>query len=262
MKAIIKQDFLRRRSGALISSLVLLLINALVIIANIIAKNNPGIIIYNESGATHYSSSGFWAFLDFITPVVMMIDTLGVFFWTLEQGASNIGKDLKSDVGYLYKMVPKSGWNILGGKLILGLAEFTFYAIQAWIYLVIITNVTKSTGFMINGEPLYGIESFLPPFILVVGALVQFITGATLLGFVSIAATAFLKNRRFRGVLVTIAIFALAIFIGRVIAGSISGMNPETIKDSAGWITYGIEMGFSCVFFVLSCILWEKKVSV
>ena len=42
MKAVIKQDFLRRRSGVLISSLVLFLLNAFLIIMTLIAnKSNP-----------------------------------------------------------------------------------------------------------------------------------------------------------------------------------------------------------------------------
>ena len=277
MKAVIKQDFLRRRSGVLISSLVLFLLNAFVIILTLIAnKSKPGMMgevvtQLETSGSVHISATGIWAFLEFVTPVVVMIDTLGVFFWSLEQGASNIGKDLRSDVSYLYKMVPRSGWNILGGKLILGLAEFLFYAIQSFIYLLILERVSSSgsSGMFVftwnDSRTAYMMKSFFPAFTVVFSVVMQFVLGATLLDFASITGTAFFKNRRFRGPLVAVGIFALAIFIGRVIARVLSNFTfKEMTYDFLYmiWIALLIEFIFSAIFYVLSCILWEKKVSV
>ena len=277
MKAVIKQDFLRRRSGVLISSLVLFLLNAFLIIMTLISnKSQPGLMAeavtqLKATGSVHISSSGMWAFLEFITPVIVLIDTVGVFFWSLEQGASNIGKDLRSDVGYLYKMVPRSSWNILGGKLILGLAEFLFYAIQSFIYLLILERVSSSvtTGMFVftwnNSSTAYMMKKFFPAFTVVFSVVMQFILGATLLGFASITGTAFFKNRRFRGPLVAVGIFALAIFIGRVIARVLSNFTFEEMTYDflyMIWIALLIEFVFSAIFYVLSCILWEKKVSV
>ena len=274
MKAVIKQDFLRRRSGVLISSLVLFLLNAFVIILTLIAnKSKPGMMgevvtQLETSGSVHISATGIWAFLEFVTPVVVMIDTLGVFFWSLEQGASNIGKDLRSDVSYLYKMVPRSGWNILGGKLILGLAEFLFYAIQSFIYLLILERVSSgsSSGIFVitwnDSRTDFMIKNFFPTFTIVVAVMMQFVLGATLVGLASITGTAFFKNRRFRGPLVVVGIFALAILVGRVAGNVFSWFEFETMRLTVIWLGLLIEFIFSAVFYVLSCILWEKKVSV
>ncbi len=274
MKAVIKQDFLRRRSGVLISSLVLFLLNAFLIIMTLIAnKSNPKMMAdvvtqLEESGSVHITSYGIWTFLEFITPIIVLIDTFGIFFWSLEQGASNIGKDLKSDVGYLYKMVPRSSWVLLCGKLILGLAEFLFYAIQSFIYLMILERVSNSGSYKIMHLTLWlnntstTIDGIYTVFTLVVATLTQFITGATLLGFASIFGTAFFKNRRFRGPLVAVGIFALAILIGRVISLVFWNIGEENLRESYVWIALFIELGFSAAFYVLSCLLWDKKVSV
>ena len=274
MKAVIKQDFLRRRSGVLISSLVLFLLNAFLIIMTLIAnKSQPGMMgevvtQLETSGSVHISATGIWAFLEFITPVVVLIDTLGIFFWSIEQGASNIGKDLRSDVGYLYKMVPRSGWNLLGGKLILGLAEFLFYAVQSFIYLLILEKVSSgsSSGLFVftwNDEvTAASMHGFFPALTLVAAVVTQFILGATLVGFASITGTAFFKNRRFRGSFVTIGIFALAILVGRVNVLFFTKIGIEDITQRTIWLGLMIELLFSAIFYVLSCILWEKKVSV
>ena len=277
MKAVIKQDFLRRRSGVLISSLVLFLLNTFLIIMTLISnKSQPGMMgevvtQLETSGSVHISATGIWAFLEFITPVVVLIDTLGIFFWSIEQGASNIGKDLRSDVGYLYKMVPRSGWVLVCGKLILGLAEFLFYAVQSFIYLLILERVSSSvtTGMFVftwnNSSTAYMMKKFFPAFTVVFSVVMQFILGATLLGFASITGTAFFKNRRFRGPLVAVGIFALAIFIGRVIARVLSNFTFEEMTYDflyMIWIALLIEFIFSAIFYVLSCILWDKKVSV
>lgn len=274
MKAVIKQDFLRRRSGVLISSLVLFLLNAFLIIMTLISKNSKpdlmaqAVTQLETTGSVHISVTGIWAFLEFITPVIVMIDTVGVFFWSLEQGASNIGKDLKSDVGYLYKMVPRSGWNLLGGKLILGLAEFLFYAIQSFIYLLIFERIssTTSSGIAVftwnNSSTAYMMNGFFQIFTIVSSVVMQFIIGATLLGFASICGTAFFKNRRFRGPLVAVGIFALAIFIGRVITRVYTRIGLQDMTPGLIWVGLLIEFVFSAIFYVLSCILWEKKVSV
>lgn len=274
MKAVIKQDFLRRRSGVLISSLVLFLLNAFLIIMTLIAnKSNPKMMAdvvtqLEESGSVHITSYGIWTFLEFITPIIVLIDTFGIFFWSLEQGASNIGKDLKSDVGYLYKMVPRSGWNLLGGKLILGLAEFLFYAVQSFIYLLILEKVSSgsSSGIFVftwNDEvTAASMHGIFPALTLVAAVVTQFILGATLVGFASITGTAFFKNRRFRGSFVTIGIFALAILVGRVNVLFFTKIGIEDITQRTIWLGLLIELVFSAIFYVLSCILWEKKVSV
>jgi hypothetical protein len=274
MKAVIKQDFLRRRSGVLISSLVLFLLNAFLIIMTLIAnKANPNMMAnvvtqLETTGSVTISSSGMWSFLEFITPVIVMIDTFGVFFWSVQQGASNIGKDLRSDVGYLYKMVPRSGWVLLCGKLILGLAEFLFYAVQSFIYLLILDWVSGSNTYHIIHFTLTfnnvntTMDGVFLVLTLVATAVTQFITCATLLDFASITGTAFFKNRRFRGPLVAVGIFALAILIGRVIAVVFTHIGEHNLKDSSLWIALFIELVFSAIFYVLSCILWEKKVSV
>ncbi|MBO4705172.1 MAG: hypothetical protein J5647_05480 [Spirochaetaceae bacterium] len=274
MKAVIKQDFLRRRSGVLISSLVLFLLNAFLIIMTLIAnKSKPGLMadVVNQletTGSVHVSQTGLWSFLEIITPIIVLIDTFGVFFWSLEQGASNIGKDLRSDVGYLYKMVPRSGWSLLGGKLILGLAEFLFYAIQSFIYLLILDRVSSidSSGMFVftwnDVRMAFIMNNFSTLLTIVAAVMMQFILGATLVGFASITGTAFFKNRRFRGPLVAVGIFALVILVGRVTGNVFSSVEFETMRLIVIWLGLLIEFAFSAVFYVLSCILWEKKVSV
>jgi len=281
MKAVIKQDFLRRRSGVLISSLVLFLLNISVIIAIVIAGRSTGSteisqVYSTQDGITVTTTSGLKTFVDIAIPIILMVDTIGVFIWALDQGAYNIGKDLKGDVGYLYKMVPRSGWNLLGGKLIVGTAEFLIYAIQSYIYILLIQNVlnadsvTDSMQFNwnINGVILNTHTNlFTTSLFLLFVAVVQFVLGATLLSFASITGTAFLKNRRFTKPIVAVGIFALAIFVGRVTARILMllenglPMNVTQVLNLV-WVGLFIELVFGAAFYVLTCILWEKKVSV
>lgn len=281
MKAVIKQDFLRRRSGVLISSLVLFLLNITVIIAIFIARNGAASstisqVITTEDGISITTTSGIRTFLEIAMPIIFMIDTVGVFVWALDQGAYNIGKDLKGDVGYLYKMVPRSGWNLLGGKLIVGTAEFLIYAIQSYIYMRLIgyvyESVISNTGtifWTINGvSGNTNVNLFTDSLFLIFIAVVQFVLGSTLVSFASVTGTAFLKNRRFTKPIVAVVIFALAMFVGRITTKIINSMSGNFSIYNEGlvyeliWLGLLVELGFSAVFYVLSCILWEKKVSV
>ena len=286
MKAVIKQDFLRRRSGVLISSLVLFLINITMIITILIARNGTGSssisqIITTEEGITVTTRSGIRTFIEIAMPIVFMIDTVGIFIWALDQGAYNIGKDLRGDVGYLYKMVPRSGWNLLGGKLIIGSSEFLIYAIQSLIYMLLIGRAFDGSSFSSSLEFNWNLNGMMVNtntrlftncvFVILI-ALVQFVLGATLVSCVSIAGAAFLKNRRFTKAIVAIGIFALASLVGRITAkilialsGDYAGGAYMTSGISISgiiWIGLLIELVFSAAFYVLTCILWEKKVSV
>ncbi|MBO4507914.1 MAG: hypothetical protein J5747_04685 [Spirochaetaceae bacterium] len=281
MKAVIKQDFLRRRSGVLISSLVLFLLNITVIIAIFIARNGAASstisqVITTEDGISITTTSGIRTFLEIAMPIIFMIDTVGVFVWALDQGAYNIGKDLKGDVGYLYKMVPRSGWNLLGGKLIVGTAEFLIYAIQSYIYMRLIgyvyESVISNTGtifWTINGvSGNTNVNLFTDSLFLIFIAVVQFVLGSTLVSFASVTGTAFLKNRRFTKPIVAVGIFALAMFVGRITTKIINSMSGNFNIYNEGlvyeliWLGLLVELVFSAIFYVLTCILWEKKVSV
>ena len=281
MKAVIKQDFLRRRSGVLISSLVLFLLNITVIIAIFIARNGAASstisqVITTEDGISITTTSGIRTFLEIAMPIIFMIDTVGVFVWALDQGAYNIGKDLKGDVGYLYKMVPRSGWNLLGGKLIVGTAEFLIYAIQSYIYMRLIgyvyESVISNTGtifWTINGvSGNTNVNLFTDSLFFIFIAVVQFVLGSTLVSFASVTGTAFLKNRRFTKPIVAVGIFALAMFVGRITTKIINSMSGNFSIYNEGlvyeliWLGLLVELVFSAIFYVLSCILWEKKVSV
>ena len=271
MKAVIKQDFLRRRSGVLISSLVLFLINITLIVAAWMSDKGGG--------------AGLQTFIEIAMPIVCMIDTLGIFIWALDQGAYNIGKDLRGDVGYVYKMVPRSGWNLLGGKLIVGLAEFLIYAIQSYIYIRIIAHIFSSDPsgasdsfdlvWTFNGassDVAGEAKFFLNPLFIIFAAGMQFVLGATLVSFCAIMGNAFLKNRRFTKAIVAVGIFALATLVGRITAriliaisgGYTGGSFTMSGMSISGMICIGllIELAFSALFYVLTCILWEKKVSV
>lgn len=276
MNSILRQEWKSRTNSILITQAVLFAINLIGIIS----------MLFNQP--QRYSTPTMW----FI--IAVSLDSLIVFL-PLITGSGNIGKVLFKDSSYLLLSIPRNGFQILGGKIIIGVAECIIYLIPAIIYVVIFmvqmliidnTGISfgaakdiavlldlvfiKNTGFIITG------------FILAIVCLAIF---SILISTASIFIRSFLKTKRFATVLTIVAFFfmvdipsRIGLYINRFLplnidfSVTVTTMNynqfgqphyfTESMPITISLLPIIIWVVFAVAYFIVSSILLEKKVEV
>jgi hypothetical protein len=191
MKEIIKYQ-LKDRKG------FILLILSVFGILNLIAF---AIEFYAVMSGTNIQSfdSMIWVVLAIATTAI----TTGVMFFLC--GSGHVDSLLYKDTSYLMLTIPRTGWQILGGRFIAGMIEFAIYIASASVLAVVHVVIVAFTGSIVpeNAFKLIGAffeQVFIVNFPAVIQILLLALLVYALIGmmitFAVVASRSFLKSKR------------------------------------------------------------------
>lgn len=248
MLAVLRQEWIRRRFSILRTALLILFINVAFLI----------VLHMTSDGKASFDAG----FMSLISSMVMFFDAAGILLIALCFSAGNMKYILKSDVGYLMKMIPVTSWELVGGKLLLGVGEMLVYATAAFLGLSLLTNLAPPTiylgesGFWNMAADVSGLnmEALLKGLLIYA---VLYISVMSVFNFARTLVAAFWKNRKFENLLSFIVIVTLVSLETRFsysLNAAISGMDAYVIGNA----NLGIFLGFAAVFYVCTSLLWDE----
>lgn len=173
------------------------------------------------SGSNTGSAGGFWLVLGTLAAIFVPL----AHFFTA--GSGHMHEILYRNINYLVLSVPRSGAQILGGRMIAGLIEFVAYAILGIIlltlnYSLVAVASLRAAQDMSLIEALGLLLKNLDPRLLtdlgvttVLGLAYFFLIGSVF-SFATIASSTLVKNRRVAGILTFIGAIFLFVQIGRL----------------------------------------------
>lgn len=272
MKSVIKQEWKMRSRSILWASGVLLLLNVIMYICN-------GVVMVNPTSKTRFMA-------DMFMSIAMTVDTFGVLIYTLCAGAGNMRSMLFSDTGYLMMSLPKNSFVLIAGKMLTGLFEFLIYCVHFCVYVLILLAQTSGTSFTdvetsesgviisnaIAGNGFWGrlgtilkdvFTEHLPECLNFVGmVIVCFVLLEIVYNCAITVYTSFCKNRRFTKLLLLVILFLMIWLAGKVTSNVIGAANFDIFDNFTRlWLPIGIFSVFGAVYYVITCLLYEKKVS-
>lgn len=244
------------------------------------------------SGSSTGSAGGFWLVLGTLASIFIPL----AHYFTA--GSGHMHEILYRNINYLVLSVPRSGAQILGGRMIAGLIEFLAYAILA-IALLSVNFSLIAVASLRSAQSMSFFEAFgllmqnFDPRILreisIAGALglAYFFLIGSVFSFATIASSALVKNRRIAGILTFIGAIFLFVQIGRLgdwlnstvpafkplvfnmtdlnVDGmhtgiSVSGIMPPTIQIRL--VTLTLLLAVAAGLFFLTSRLIDRKVEV
>lgn len=173
--------------------------------------------------------------LAFWIPVAMAVTWITAIVMFFMCSSGHVNELLFKDTSYLMLTVPRRGWQILGGRLVAGLAEFLMYALPVFVIMsvhaaaVTVYATEGKTGFFAAMAFVYrdGIGSNLLSILkLLLLGLSIFVSTGVLIMFAGVAARSFVKTKK------------LAIAIGIVLFITISNWSTKLgswMTDTLGW---------------------------
>ena len=150
-------------------------------------------------------------------------------------GSGHVNDLLWRNTSYLMLTIPRRGWEILGGRLIAGLAEFLAIAVPAFVMMsmhlafVAAYSSRDDLGFWGFLSQIYGrifVANPAPTALALLLALCVFVTAGIALTFAAIASRAFVRNRG----LATAATVAIFIFVSH----RVSDLGVK-LSERLGW---------------------------
>lgn len=191
--------------------------------------------------------------------------TIGLFLWALFKGSGYVGDLIFKDTGYLMKTVPVSSWSLIGGKMVIGLLEFFVYCVL-WTVYVFIVGLSIDVDFYNVFEviSLSEVRKNLLDFFNLAGCVLVFFIICQ--AVVNCAITIFYsvcRHSKWSGLLMGIFVYLFIWFTIKLFGIFVNFINFDFFRDAAElWIPMGILFLISVVYYVVTCILYEKKISV
>ena len=200
--------------------------------------------------------------------VTMLAGTIGVFFAVLTKGSGSMEDILFKDTAILMKTIPVSSWTLIGGKLLIGLFEFLLYSFLFILFVLVVCllNHAKIWADLVALE-IY-ILDYIPEILtLLSGIIIGFLVLQCAINFILILFKMFAQNHRFRKILLGLVLSILFIissyFVGYVMGTYFKIVDFDFQENFLLlWIPLGIYTIFGILFYVISCILYEKKVNI
>lgn len=270
MKSVIKEEWLLRYKSILFGVLILAAVNIATIIAN-------GIAIANSGGRATLVS-------EILIVATIMLDTMGIFFWALIRGAGNMEPMLKKDISYMMKLIPKRSYEIIGGKVLVGLFEFIIYcAVVAFFTLILLAqaNIMEDHALVISDSIVatsMNPQGFFANYIYLIKViftevfwdcinfaayvLIGFVLFQIFVNFISTIYYSFCRNAKFKVVLLVVFAMFVGWFTVRIATTFLDIAHITQFNEiSSLWIPYGIFSVIGVGYFILTCYLYNRKVS-
>lgn len=191
----------------------------------------------------------------------MIIGTFGAFFVALIRGSGSVTDILFRDTGTLMKTIPVSSWKLIGGKMIVGLLEFLIYGVLFLIFALVFSLIELQE---IPFEIKVALKDFIPE-LLTLGCsfIIGFFISQSVINFAQTLFATFGKKTRWGKFIIGFLIYLGIYFIFRIIGSFLDVINFEVLTDILDiWIPLGIFTVVGTLFYVGTCILYEKKVNI
>ncbi|MBO5482865.1 MAG: hypothetical protein J5978_06045 [Spirochaetaceae bacterium] len=191
----------------------------------------------------------------------MIIGTFGAFFVALIRGSGSVTDILFRDTGTLMKTIPVSSWKLIGGKMIVGLLEFLIYGVLFLIFALIFSLFELQE---IPFEIKVALKDFIPELVtLGCSFVIGFFVSQSVINFAQTLFATFGKKTRWGKFIIGFLIYLGIYYIFRIIGSFLDVINFEVLTDIMDiWIPLGIFTVVGALFFVGTCILYEKKVNI
>ena len=191
----------------------------------------------------------------------MLIGTFGAFFVALIKGSGSMTDILFKDTGTLMKTIPVSSWALIGGKMIVGLVEFLVYGLLFLVYGLCFCLFEFQT---IPVDIKNAIKDYIPE-ILTLGCMfvLGFLMSQSVIKFAETVFATFARKTRWGKFLIGLVIYLGIYWIFRVVGAFIDVIDFNYITDIMElWIPMLIFSVVGIIFYVVTCILYEKKVNI
>ncbi len=258
MKAILRQEWQGRKKiigiWSLIQGVVAVLSIALCLIA-------PHVSLQMEAVAE------IW------TGIVFCFFFLGLPLYTLLRGAGSLEYWTK-DGGYLDLLLPVSPYKLIGGKMIIGLAEFFVYFIPACLYSSVLVPAVS----LLDPDNVSGFAEMVPSLYrvvfvdqlsfsvnLVFAIVVIFLVAQAVFNCAVVLYLSFIKWKRGATLEIFILILIACYIMIKATAftAEISGFNYEVLDSWKNFWRVSLVSGvFGVLYYLLTCFLIRHKVEV
>lgn len=259
MKAVIRQQWKARYKTALLICAVISLVSLSVIISG------QGGRLF-ENGSTVL---GYWLSIAFTVVYI------GVPIYCLTSVITTIKSMVFKDTKYLMLTVPKKSWQLIGGRLLVILAEFVFYAV-IMLFWISILFASDSGGFMSFNNQVYTsavsgffgrfvdlyhivfVEHFaktiqIIPMVLIFATFIMMVFSFSLTLFASI-----IRHKQFPRILSLILVYIIFDLTVRLMTQIFFGYEMNSV--SSIWAPTAIIALLSGILFAGTCILFEKRI--
>lgn len=201
MKNIIKYQLLDRWQTYKILGGVMIALNVATMLV---------ILLLPEMGTRDSALNGsFWIVLSYMVTVIL---PMVIFFMA---SCGHIYELLYRNTGYLVLSVPRTGAEILGGRMIAGLVEFLAYAVPSFLLLYLNTSIIafkQNHSLLKNGE-LFLSFNFLELLKVAGVGIVYFAIIGSVISFAAIASASIIKKRNVAKIL---SFFAAIFILGQI----------------------------------------------
>ncbi|MEE0999478.1 MAG: hypothetical protein UIH41_07445 [Treponemataceae bacterium] len=247
MLSVIKQEFFIHKKNILIMSILLV---GLYVGSGIFTWLNK---VFTSENLVDISALWF--------SFTMLIGTFGAFFVALIKGSGSMTDILFKDTGTLMKTIPVSSWALIGGKMIVGLVEFLVYGLLFLVYGLCFCLFEFQT---IPVDIQNAIKDYIPE-ILTLGCMfvLGFLMSQSVINFAQTVFATFGRKTRWGKFLIGLVIYLGIYWIFRVVGAFIDVIDFNYITDIMElWIPMLIFSVVGIIFYVVTCILYEKKVNI
>ena len=248
MLSVLKQEFFIHKKNMMIMSIFIV---ALYVGCGILYGLNN---VFSDSEALD-DTFAMWFGMSF------SIGTLGAFFIALIKGAGSMNDILFKDTGSLMKTIPVNSWTLIGGKMLIGLLEFVFYAILFVIFMAICALCEVSSN---NIHINFDFVDIVPEILTLCCAVVLgFVILQSIINLALTLFATFGRKSRFSKFIIGLMIYLLFYATMRTIGAFLDVINFELLNDILDvWIPLGIFTVVGGIFYAITCVLYEKKVNI
>lgn len=248
MLSVLKQEFFIHKKNMLIMSIFIV---ALYVGCGILYGLNN---VFSDSEALDDTFAMWFGFS-------FSIGTFGALFIALIKGAGSMNDILFKDTGTLMKTIPVNSWSLIGGKMLIGLLEFVFYAILFVIFMAICALCEVSAD---NIHINFDFADIVPEILTLCCAVVLgFVILQSIINLALTLFATFGRKSRFSKFIIGLMIYLLFYATMRTIGAFLDVINFELLNDILDvWIPLGIFTVVGGVFYAITCVLYEKKVNI
>lgn len=207
-------------------------------------------------------------FSEIIFFVTVIMGTLGTFIICVGKGAGCAEDMLFKDTSYLMKTIPRTSWSIFAGKLIIGLLEFFMYCIMFTIFLLIYLSIhtvmfTDISVFSALKDIIKVIIKQLPDIInIALFTLLFYIFMQITVNFTLTTYYALCRDKKWTKILLFVFAVLFVRFAVKVTSFFVDFENFDIIEKSAElWPPVLILTGIAGIYYVLTCIIYDKKIN-
>lgn len=248
MLAVLKQEFFIHKKNMLIMSIFIVVLY--VGCGILYGLNN----VFSDSEALDDTFAMWFGFS-------FSVGTFGAFFVALIKGAGSMNDILFKDTGTLMKTIPVNSWSLIGGKMLIGLLEFVFYAILFVIFMTFCALVEVSTEDVhIN----FDFTDIVPQILTLCCAVVLgFLILQSIINLALTLFSTFGRKGRFGKFIIGLMIYLFFYATMRIIGAFLDVIDFHLLNDILDvWVPLGIFTIFGVIFYAITCVLYEKKVNI